>query len=382
MTLYEVSFWTKKAAYGALILIVVLIGCWIARNFIEKVTEIINRPAAEAPQNGFGIVGAISIKSNYGADNFTPQFSIETPSSTLPTFSELNNIINVFKLDEKPRDLQSDQKARDVAKKLSFTADPKVSNDIIYSWNENSKFLIYNRQYSVFEYYISAFTSNPSTNTDKFNLSNSDSAASIIFDKIGVKVNYLDNSSSNNLINYTVTSDYVNYDLKTRIANKAINSDTAQYVRLNINRSIAIKNSKDNLVDIFDNNTSTNIVSIIMKNTSNIDINNVAQIEFYNWNIDPTKGQTYKIISAGDAYTKLSSDKQTLIRAVNSSTGTPAELTDVNSINKVRVLDVKVGYYQTSQVLTFTQPVYEFMCEGTTATGSNIDLTYYVPALP
>lgn len=373
MNLYETAFWTKKASTATIIFTIFLFSIILVVAFIGKVTQIINQPGPEKPQNGYGAQIVTPIRSSLSVKDFKPTFSIETPSGKLPSFDQYNNILNIYKLQEKSRNLASDALSRQIGSKLDFKAQPTITKDIIYFWRENGRNLTVNRQYNIFEYYVDKANPVPS-DVNTFDINDSSTTFVNLINALGVTLPQSDNQQS-----YKVVGQYVDYDFNQKLATKSKQGNQSKYVRLNVTRSIIAKSSINEMVDFFDSNS--NINSIVIPNIRTITLADIVLINNYNWNIDVTSNQTYQIKDVDSAFSDLSSQKYPLISAAFAKDETNVDGETIKSVNQLRILDIKLGYYLTKDTQLFIQPIYVFTCEGTTSLGDTINLTYYIPAL-
>uniref|UniRef100_A0A7C5YXT9 Uncharacterized protein n=1 Tax=candidate division CPR3 bacterium TaxID=2268181 RepID=A0A7C5YXT9_UNCC3 len=355
-TLYNVASTTKK------ILAVLSIGLlvFLVIKFVFLITDkLTNRLILRYSQEtrGFGNLPSLYFQQMEGAAEIKPKFRIETRTGKLPSFPQ---VFNVYRLKQNEIDLSSEMFAKDVAKKFGFTGDPQKLSATVWLWEESEKTLEFNLQTKHFSY------KNRNAKTIEKKEDTYVNENSYLLDRFLKEIGY----NIPNSMTYTVT-----YQRKNGDKWEDVIENTAEWVRIDAN--IFLYYAQGAQGQIVSPTYRPSLVYVIVQNSSNSTIDNIAEMEYYMWSVEENTVQTYNAIPIFTAYEQLQKGMGVLVNAkYTAKNGVP----NLSDIEEVRITDVKVGYFLSKSNLLYAQPIYIFY--GVYGEGNNrCELIYYTNAI-
>lgn len=398
MTLHQSVFYTKRIL---VILVFILFACSGIRIFtfvsnkLSVQQQIVGTPKSEA---GFGKLPPLEISEIANGQNFKPKkFRISTISGLLdtengfPKEETIYPIVNVYKVQEKPIDITNTEDPVKIAQAMNFESKYKEITNVRKEWNENNRKLTINGQYKTVKYQnFNLIKSNSITNSNNENkptISSSSESLKAYFEnvlnklKIPVKfddhrfsITYLEFDESKNafLPSLSLNSKYIRIDAK-RIYPNITKEEKA------IPTTAAYPNYRESINYMIFLNTT---------NLTNLDklMDFLVELSIFNWPLDTKVSgsnlniQTYQIISTKEAYNRLSTYEGILVSVINLTTLMKVDVKEIEDIEIVDILKLRLEYYEDYQFMRHIQPIYVFIVEAQ-KNNQKYELVYYLPAL-
>ena len=391
MSLYTNVFWTKRIS---VILLIVLILCggynifnYTVNNFSIKTTG----QVVENPESAFGALDKINVTPVTVPADFKPNFVISTLTGSLdtdngyPLESTTNALANVYKILDKPQDLNTTEIPRNIAKNLHFSADPISSTSSVFRWTEGTKDLTVDGQYLLIDYKNTSINNQVINTSAPLNVngSSSDSIKTIyssVLQGIGV---------TTDLTNYNFKATYLNYNPIIKDFIVADSSQTGKFVRIDGIRfypNLYKNNAKATTNAVYPGYLFSNNYVILPNEQSALSnpALSIASLGLHNWPIDETLVSTnrflstYSIKTPKQAYSEI--DSKYLVSFLEWDSHKYVDPIQLSGINRVDLFRVNVDMYEYVLNLNYIQPVYIFICQGQ-KNGQKYELVYMVPAI-
>jgi len=357
--------------FGCSLLIV--LGLWVSVRTGWKIyRNVINPPQAKVVYGQFGKLPVLAIPNLKLETGSTPTYSLDTTTGTLP--QNLPVSMPVYKLKAQVWTFLSEQRARDLAKKIGFkTEHEQVTSPTLFYWkNPDSKV----------DLRINTVTGQLTLETP----------LSLIEQKVKPgEAPPLETAKSQAVSflrqHWEVPEDYqkgLQETLLTKVENgtleRADNPYEAELVRVDLFRKIELGDQKKKEYSILGPNPKEGLIQVMVAGTD-FDIGSrIPRVKYTYWPINRDEESLYPLKDAQTAYQQLR-DGRGYIVYLNPKNRNPYLAYTPLKITRILIRNVSIAYFDSEKQLKFLQPIYVF--EGVAFTDKNEESEYvaYVPAV-
>lgn len=356
---------TRMIFYGGLAAIVIyIVGSQILGLALAYLDSI--RPQKEIPATvGFGKLPPPNFRS-YKLSGGFPAVELDNTTGDLPAMPAK---LEVYPVIEPKSSYLSLDRAKDLSKRLGFTAAPQNLSTSIYYWEEDNKTLKMN-----------VYTQNFVMDSDLSKLvipvgelplaSNISNLAKTILSEKGILTNGYESGT-------------VKYDLAT--------VDNGQIVKVAspADASLALINFYRTLKDPEDKR-DTDYPPLLPPDPSQGNIKVMAyspknnlepvRIAYNNWVIDKENAETYPLKNIGAAWQEVTGGTAVIASLTNKATTTPEPASGV-MLSKVFIRNIYLAYFDDEDLQKYLQPIYVFEGEGRDGDGNAYNITFYTHAI-
>lgn len=411
MTLTEAAFWTKRFGVIVIVVFAVFIIIFAILFSSQKTTlppEYLSANFACTDKKDDFIKHELKIPSLNISSDSEMLFELQTDSGKV---DRLPNIVNVYKYSNLGQVINSQAEAKILAKKLGFNPDNMVRQGTTgYIWVDNTtkrNLLVRARDLNFTMKtdleYIKEIRRNNDLPTEK----EAPSIAMNALRNLGILNDaYTEVQPTIHLININpdgsysqapslVEAELIRVDFLRKVpmisiasnlqgAKQMVDSLTAKDLTYDMGNIIV----NDERVDVYNfstlmtyqNPVKSNIsIYVGAKNEDTKVFPNIYQIEYNTWNIEEESCGTYELISPSFALQKIQEGKGSLVYL--NSTGDEVVDYTPKSVNKFRVDNIYITYYEASTEQQFLQPVYMVEGQAELKGGEKADFYIYYPAI-
>jgi hypothetical protein len=388
VSLYTSVYWTKRVFVVVGLLLFLCSGIRIFQFVSSKLTTTTVVQSPPKAELGYGDLDRLTITSPLKIPSgFNPtDFRIGTLTGKLdvdngyPLENTQVPLANVYKIIEKPFDLNSTEIPKQIAKNLNFTVE-QITDGV---WKEDDRELQINGQYLLINYKnnklktaaaVSSGTPAPVRDVD---------TAKRLFEST-----LKDMGITPNLTNYKFDYQFVDYDATKDIFTPT-GTPSGKFIKVSAKRfySNLSKNNNSTTTAVYPDFTFTNnyiiIPSTLPQNYKTPQV--LTALSFYNWPLDTDgaatnkNAQTYYLKSPKQAYQELTTTKKYLMSVRKWNTYGYIDPSELSGIDRLVLFTIRLEMYEDTVNTDFIQPVYVFTFQAE-KNGQLIELVYYVPAL-
>ena len=382
MSLYRTGFFIRRSVVLFFIFIGLLISFGIIGSITQKLTKNLTSTIAETASLGFGPISPPAINTISQSSTFKPTtLQVDTVTGLLPDVSlsfknavdDKSSLVNVYQIDSLALTAQSKTKGTDLKEALGFTGDPKITQDVVYTWNDGKRTLTYSAEPQVFTL---TSTNIKDLDTPSTQPSNLDSISNY-FQTILTNTNF---DIKQPLSNFQ--SIYVNYDGTTwqpSANNQPTNFILSYYSRYSRSRGNtelptslgSLDGTSDpKIVKEFYSKYYYSPMYMVVKNTNSYKATDIVEMQFNKYDYSVTRPQTYNtksIIEAINEIQKIDTTSPSLNRAylvaLSAKDGSVIDPKVLSGIKILNIKNVEVGYLLNGTKQSFVLPIYVFTCE-------------------
>lgn len=388
MSLYTSVYWTKRVFVVFSLIIFICSGIRIFQFVSDRLSVRHVEVGSFKAEAGYGKIPSLELSSINEFSSFRPErFRISTTSGNLnaengyPLETTANPLANVYKITERSIDLSTTQEPARVARDMGFISTANVTTTVS-SWNEGNRTLTIDGLYDTYDYSNKGLRI-PRQSTVGSLTSQDQAQLKSIYQKIltEYKIPFPFDS-------YTFTIQYLDYDsTKDDFVPSGIGLQ-GSYYRIDAKRVYPnlSKGEKANAFAAYPSYSKSNNYMILVNSNFTKALDNLVEMKLFSWPINTVVSsqnndiQTYSIKTPAQAYDELTKYRAFLVSVKETNSNNEVKMDDLNDIDIVDVLTVRLDFYEEPVLKKYIQPVYVFLVEAKNR-GVKYNLIYYVPAL-
>lgn len=400
VSLYTSVYWTKRVAVAFGIVLFICSGFQIFRVLSTRFTITDELPFDYKPELGFGYLDPLTINSPYELppDFFPSEFENITIKGNFDADNDYPNqrvrapLANVYKILERPIDLQTTEVPKTIAENFGFDKRGGIQvSATVQTWEKNNRELEINGQYLLIDYANKELATAPLKGSDP---------ETIQHEITDMQQEALGSYFSRTLRDLEIETDFTNYSFS--LHNVAYNEEIEEFVFPESETGgdflmIRAMRNYPNLFkefELYSTNavypgyTFTNNYLIVPRYIpeQSTSLDTIAQLSLYNWPIDQTISeentnvQTYNIKTPKKAYDEVQKNNKYLMSLTDKDSNAPVNAEKLSGVNSLSLVKIRLENFEDIVNIGYIQPIYVFIFE-TTIDGKLAELVYYVPAV-
>lgn len=329
-SLTETAYYARRGINVGIVSIILFLIVRMSLSYLYELWLALNPPPPPPPTVAFGILPQINFPESTSSASLV--YSLDTIDGKFPGFPAIGKTYFIAIPSE---NLQSVNRANDMAQKLGFSQEPQIITKVLRQWTNPNNPLQYMRlNIATFNFYIKYDWANDATIFDNKELPNDDTAlleSKNFLANLGLLPKELDNGKTK--------ISYYRASVGTYLPAPSLSS--ADFVRIDY-----LRDPIDNLPLVGDT-PSLSPLYIIFSGIRD-EIRRKVETHYVLWDIDKESFATYPLRSVEEAWNDL---KNGLGYVANTGT---------SGSNLVNIRRIYLAYYYSDNPTSFLQPVYVF----------------------
>lgn len=370
MGLYETAAFIRRLISLGILGLATLIVLIFSFRAIRRVWWIFFPPPTPPPTVGFGELPTLRLPSL--AYKGKPVYVLETATGELPPLpDDFPSGAKVVALKEIQPSPIGEQRAKNLAEKLDFPSEGKLSKD---------------KRSIIFEDVVDKRTLTVNLTNQNFTLTTDLNHIQRIIPKGRALLKGEAIKEAQNFLNRNglLKGDFDGGRQETRFhrvvggkVSDALSVSEGQFTRVDFFRNLIGVSAEG--ASLLPPNPKIGLVQIWITSGIHPTINNILYISYAVWEIDKEKVETYPLRPVSSAWEEVKQGKGVAELLVEGSS--PLDPYTPLSLGTVSIRNIDLAYFDDSSWQRYLQPIYAFSGTGKTVNGKKIEFTAYRPAI-